>query len=84
MCKRHFLRTTHRNRWNGSEPGNVLDLVLVDDIDIISNLEIPDRLGCSDHLSIDLILDDDIDHIIPSNRVKRNFFRGNLIKLKNC
>ena len=55
---------------------------MVDDIDIISNLEITDRLGCIDHLSIDLVLDDDIDHNIPPNRVKRNYYRGKYDKAK--
>ena len=60
----------------------VLDLVFVDDIDIISNLEITTRLGNSDHLSIELTLDDSLDCYNPRHDIKRNFYRGDYVKAK--
>ena len=47
---------THQTRWMNDEPGNVLDLCLIDDTDLIKNLEITTRLGNSDHLSIEVEL----------------------------
>lgn len=60
----------------------MLDLVFVDDIDIISNLEITTRLVNSDHLSIELTLDDSLDCYNPRHDIKRNFYRGDYVKAK--
>ena len=43
-------------RWRDLEPGNVLDLVLADSVDLINNLEITTRIGKSDHLCIEEFL----------------------------
>lgn len=73
---------THPTRWRGSEPGNVLDLVLIDNVSLISNLEITSRLGCSDHLSIELFLEDTCTNNTPQ-RIKRNFYKGNYVLAKD-
>ena len=62
-------------RWVNDQPGNVLDLCLTDNLEIIKNIEITTRLGNSDHLSIEAEL------IFPkkvskSYAEKRNYYKG--------
>lgn len=69
---------THPTRWVNDEPGNILDLCFVDNIDIIKKLEITTRLGNSDHLSIELDLNfHSSDNV--SNVKRRNYYRGDYI-----
>ena len=73
-------------RWVNVQPGNVLDLCLTDNLEIIKNIEITTRLGNSDHLSIEAEL------IFPkkvsrSYAEKRNYYKGDYmsanVKLSN-
>ena len=65
-------------RWVNDQPGNVLDLCLTDNPDIIKNLEITTRLGSSDHLSVEIELTFPR-HISQSCTEKRNFYKDDYI-----
>ena len=60
------------------QPGNVLDLCLTDNPNIIKNLEITTRLGNSDHLSVEIELTFPR-HISQACTEKRNFYKGDYI-----
>ena len=65
-------------RWVNDQPGNILDLCLTDNPDIIRKQEITTRLGNSDHLSIETELT--FPRNIPQSCVeKRNFYKGDYI-----
>ena len=66
-------------RWRDLEPGNVLDLVLADSVDLINNLEITTRIGKSDHLCIEFGLDTSVDACYKGIHTK-NYYRGNYIQ----
>ena len=63
-------------RWRDESPGNILDLILSDNIDFVTNIEITTRLGSSDHMCIKFMLDAAVD---VSNRSinNKNYYRGN-------
>ena len=60
-------------------PGNVLDLVLADSVDLIKKVEITARLGNSNHLCIQIELDTSIDACYKGIH-SRNYYRGNYIQ----
>lgn len=60
-------------------PGNVLDLVLADSVDLIKKVEITARLGNSDHLCIEIELDTSIDACYKGIH-SRNYYRGNYMQ----
>ena len=62
-------------RWRDLEPGNVLDLVLADSVDLINNLEITTRIGKSDHLCIEFGLNTSVDACYKGIHTK-NYYRG--------
>ena len=62
-------------RWVNDQPGNVLDLCVTDNSDIVKNLEITTRLGNSDHLSVEIELIFP-KHVSQSYTEKRNFYKG--------
>ena len=70
---------TKPTRWRDLEPGNVLDLVLADSVDLIKNLDITTKIGKSDHLCIELEIDTSIDACYKSIHTK-NYNRGNYIQ----
>ena len=61
------------------DPGNVLDLVLADSVDLIKDLQITTRLGKSDHLCIEVELDTSVDTYYKGIHTK-NYYRGNYIQ----
>ena len=65
-------------RWVNDQPGNVLDLCVTNNSDIIKNIEITTRLGSSDHLSIEIELT--FPRIGPhSYTEKRNYYKGDYV-----
>ena len=62
-------------RWLHDTPGNVLDLCLVDNTDIIKEIDITTRLRNSDHLCLEIELTFPETKNIISTK-KRNFYRG--------
>ena len=62
-------------RWVHDMPGNILDLCLVDNRDIINSLDITSRIGNSDHLCIGIELTCPVVEI-NVDTVRRNFYRG--------
>ena len=65
-------------RWVKDQPGNVLDLCVTDNPEIIKNIEITTRLGNSDHLSIEIELTFPR-KISQSYSEKRNYYKGDYI-----
>ena len=65
-------------RWRDLEPGNILDLVLADSVDLINNLEITTRIYKSDHLCIEFGLETSVDACYKGIHTK-NYYRGNYI-----
>ena len=66
---------TKPTRWLHDTPGNVLDLCLIDNKDIVKEMDITTRLGNSDHLCIEIEL---IFPVLTENisTKRRNFYRG--------
>ena len=62
-------------RWLHDTPGNVLDLCLVDNTEIIKDIDITTILGNSDHLCLEIELIFPISKDNISSK-KRNFYRG--------
>ena len=64
-------------RWLHDTPGNVLDLCLVDNTEIIKDIDITTKLGNSDHLCLEIELIFPISKDYISSK-KRNFYRGSV------
>ena len=73
---------TKPTRWLHDTSGNVLDLCLIDNKDIVKEMDITTRLGNSDHLCIEIEL---IFPVLTENisTKRRNFYRGDYKSLNS-
>ena len=68
-------------RYRDGQTSNVLDLLLVDKCEIIKNITYGMSLGASDHISLYVELDCNVINI-DSKTVKRNYYRGNYLSVR--